>query len=776
MRNLPTMQAHHGIFATGTAKFDTLNIDMSSAVNGNTPLVGIQVSGPDSEVRLHNSDITLATTALSWSPGTGSAIRLGEDGIAPGKLYSTGTMRLDTTRSGEDGIVIKHPGSVLDANFDTSRTEIRTTNTAIAVEGSPGVGNPATITAFNNLIAETNSIALVYVSPEQQDYRLNVRGGDSKLLAGTYLIAVIGRNGGESNATLNLSQGYMQGLSFREEVPGSAMHRAEATNLTVNLDDGATWQLKQAGSRTATHFTSLNLTDSHLIAHNTDSTPANFTLLAEAWDQASGSAIRGKVVNTRSTIDLSNDLAGDVLTIDGNYTTGGGLWLMDAELTGTGLVADGGMTRSDLVVIEGDTIAGGDGADRVRVENLALADPTGLESYRLIQVDGNSDGRFVLDGRVVKGGYEYLLNQDANGSWYLASEVATEPPPVPGGPTEPTDPTGPTNPTSPTEPGGGGSGGTGNAGTAVIRAEVGAYEANALAAAAMFDHGWHDRLGAARSTDAGRTLWLRIAGQHGSTESNRGQLGTDHDRYTLHFGSDLLRWNSGGRGEFVVGAMAGHGRQNADAKSGLSGFAADGRMDGHGLGVYGTWVQHSDTRQGWYVDSWLMLGRYDAEVRSTGFATQHYDIDATTVSLEAGHAFDIWRSESRRVRLEPQLQLIWSEVDGGAFIDRSGTRIALDGHSLTSRLGLRTSVELPSGGARDASGFVQVDWLHAIERPELSLDSYRASFNGDDALRIGIGYGQKLSRQARVDLRLDYTDTSGGSDSIGANISLNYGF
>lgn len=811
MLGLPAMYGHQGILAAGTAKFDNLDIRMSSAADGTVPLVGIRayrngdaaghvevtnrlkidiqtgshpaagihVSGPGSEVRLHDSDITVATTVTFASTDSVNAIHLGENGsggqAGPGMLYSTGTMILDTTGTGGSAIRIERQGSILDANYDTSRTEIRARDAAIVVTGDPGADGSATITSFKDLIAETDWISLIYVSSPQQDYRLNVRGQDSRLHAETYLLSVIGNTGSKNNVTLNLSQGYMEGMTYRDGGPDSATHRAQVTNLTLNLSDGATWQLKPAGTTTTSLFTTLTLTDAHLIARHADSAPANFTLLAEAWDEASGSVIRGDVVNTRSTIDLANDLAGDVLTIDGNYTTGGGLWRMDAELTGTGLAADGGSTRSDTVTVTGNTLDSGNGADRIQVKNLAVADPTGLESYRLIQVNGTSDGKFVLDGRVVKGGYEYLLSQDANGSWYLASEVVSEPPPPESG-----EPAEPTNPTGPAEPGGGsepsGTGGTGHSGTSVIRPEVGAYEANAVAAAAMFDHGWRDRSGAIRSTDRDRTLWLRLSGLHGSTESNHGQIGTDHERFALHFGSDLLRRKNDGNGEFVFGAMAGHGRQTAKATSSLTGFSADSRIDGQGLGVYGTWVQAPDTRRGWYVDGWVMLGRYDAKVRSVGFASQHYDIDSTTASIEAGHAIDMWHADGKRIWMEPQAQLIWSDIDGNTFSDHSGTRITLGGHSLTSRLGLRTSIDMPSHSPRGAAGFAQIDWLHAIRHPDLSLGSYQADFDATDALRVSLGYGQDVSRQARIDLRLDYTDASGGSDSIGANISLNYSF
>ena len=132
--------------------------------------------------------------------------------------------------------------------------------------------------------------------------------------------------------------------------------------------------------------------------------------------------LKGNVVGENSEIDLANGIAGDKLTVDGNYTTGNNTWLMDSYLTGLGQSADAGLdgkSYTDNVHITGNVID--KGFDWVWINNLNIANPTGQESVLVYDIDGASNGEFLLQKRVVKGAYEYLLNKHTDGDWYLES-------------------------------------------------------------------------------------------------------------------------------------------------------------------------------------------------------------------------------------------------------------------------------------------------------------------------------------------------------------------
>lgn len=476
-----------------------------------------------------------------------------------------------------------------------------------------------------------------------------------------------------------------------------------------------------------------------------DSTVTSLKMIDSTLRWANSSDARsltviGDLSSKNATYDLSQGVVGDKFVIGGNYIAENGqdLFLVDSYLTG-----DDALSKTDMIEIAGDA---GHGIAMVWVNNTNDVSADGRETLKLVEIGGDSKTKFLLQRRVVSGVYEYLLNKHADGDWYLESMLRD--------------------------------GNTGGAGpVALIRPEVGAYGANALAAMNMFDHGWRDRNGAVRGLDTGRSTWLRLSGEHGSMTNENGQIGIDYDRATIHLGVDVGRWSFSGSDEFVFGLMGGYGRQTSDAVSNLTGYKAKGKLSGHGLGLYGSWVQNAVSQQGWYVDGWLMKGRYNAEVESNGLQTQKYDIDTTSVSLETGYAFDVWQSDQSRFWLEPQGQLIWSDVSADTFTDESNTRISLDGNGLTSRLGIRATLSgAPEGPNAGRIGFAQLDWLHALDRPDLKMDAMKASYGGEDALRIGVGYEQKWSDQARAHMRIDYTSGSGGDDSVRAAIGLNIRF
>lgn len=285
------------------------------------------------------------------------------------------------------------------------------------------------------------------------------------------------------------------------------------------------------------------------------------------------------------------------------------------------------------------------------------------------------------------------------------------------------------------------------------------------------------RTGAIRIQETGQNIWMRLGGLHGSAMGEHGQLETDHDRLTALLGANLGRWTSSGKDEVTLGAMAGYGTQDSSTTSNITLYTSDSQLKGYGLGLYANWLQDKLDSRGWYVDAWLMLGRYDAEVNSSGFQTQSYDIDTTTASLETGYAFNALETEKSRVWFEPQAQLIWTDVDAGSFVDDARTRITSDGTNLTSRLGVGASMDrLAEMGRVASTSFVQLDWLHALERPNLTMDVYEASFGRKDALRVSIGHDAKWSESLRLNLKFEYTGASGGGDSVGAHLGFNYRF
>lgn len=352
---------------------DTLNLNIK---NGKNDAIGIYISGSEinnvtPQVHLHDSNIKIVS-----SSSRANAIRLGKSaaiGTGEGQLYSSGKMFLDTTEAPNDASIdIIWQGALLDANENTSRTEIKSGKEAITISGNASQATAKTITNFNNLIVNktgNNGSDLINVAGGQNLYQLSVRGEDSNLISNNgkdaYILDVAGSASSASNVLFNFSQGRMQGL----------INTSNASKLDVNIADDATWQLEKNASSTTASFTTLNLNNSSLIAHDVNN--GNST----GNNSISSFTLKGNVLAKNSEIDMANGVAGDHLTIDGNFTTGGNTWLMDSYLTGEGVSTNNGgdgKSYTDTVTITGDTIDRG--YDYVWINNLNMNKPTGQQA------------------------------------------------------------------------------------------------------------------------------------------------------------------------------------------------------------------------------------------------------------------------------------------------------------------------------------------------------------------------------------------------------------
>ncbi|MCL7659879.1 hypothetical protein M8360_31215, partial [Klebsiella pneumoniae] len=87
------------------------------------------------EVHLNNSNISIESTSTR-----ANAIRLGKTasvGTGEGRLYSKGKMVIDTTKAVNDSAIdIIWQGALLDANSETSSTEIKAGKEAISISGN----------------------------------------------------------------------------------------------------------------------------------------------------------------------------------------------------------------------------------------------------------------------------------------------------------------------------------------------------------------------------------------------------------------------------------------------------------------------------------------------------------------------------------------------------------------------------------------------------------------------------------------------------------------
>lgn len=376
------------------------------------------------------------------------------------------------------------------------------------------------------------------------------------------------------------------------------------------------------------------------------------------------------------------------LTVSGDFNADNGLLLMNTALGDD-------HSGTDKLHVLGNT----SGTAAVAVNNVGGLGAETQDGIQIIEVDGRSDARFDLSGRAVAGQYEYFLyqggkNDPNDGDWYLRSEMS----PVDPGTDPGTDPV--IDPPAP-----------------VQRPEGGAYLANQAAAVGMFDLTLHERVGEPNLAERQRSgnnlgsVWVRTTSDHPHYRIND-QLAGQGRQSVLQIGTDLTHWGSEDRG--VLGVMAANGQSRSQVTSDLTGYSAQGRVNGRAVGVYATWIQGAQNDGGLYVDSWLQAARFKNSVQGDALAQENYRSRSTAASLEAGYAMRLTNNANSAVYLEPQVQAIWTDyrMEGGNHQEVNGTVVSKgDAGGLQTRVGARLYGHATAETGNRVQPFVAMNWI-----------------------------------------------------------------
>ncbi|MDT3500996.1 autotransporter outer membrane beta-barrel domain-containing protein [Stenotrophomonas maltophilia] len=418
-------------------------------------------------------------------------------------------------------------------------------------------------------------------------------------------------------------------------------------------------------------------------------------------------------------------------------------------------------SQTDRLVIAGDAT----GQANVRVLNAGGQGAQTDKGIELIEINGASDAQFDLVGRAVGGQYEYFLFKDeADGNWYLRSELPVTPPDPcdldpslpgcdPNDPTDPSDPSDPSDPITPPVP--------------VLRPETGAYLANQYAAGQLFRLQRSDRDGNA-AVAGGVQGWARVDSQQARLGAMQEQLDLRTQRHVVQVGADVGLFDEG-RGR--LGVMLGSGRADSTSTSALTGFAARGKVAGVAAGVYGSW--NNDRA---YVDSWVQRGRFNNRVEGDGLAAERYDSDLWQGSLEAGYRFGIGTLGDSRVSLQPELQLVYTNVSTDRHTEQNGTVVRGLGESgLSGRLGLRLEAESTSTHGAVVTPYLTANWYRDARTGGMAFDDV-AMDSDAPRNRYALGAG------ARVEFAKGWTGWGGldvsrgdsGYREVSATLGMSY--
>ncbi|WP_186277497.1 autotransporter outer membrane beta-barrel domain-containing protein [Hafnia alvei] len=183
----------------------------------------------------------------------------------------------------------------------------------------------------------------------------------------------------------------------------------------------------------------LNLTDGSVwngAAYQSSLGESRVALTNASWNMDGDSSVSALTLNTGSQINFAHsdaDPTFKTLTVTGNYHGDGGLLVMNTQLGDDS-------SPTDKLVVTGDTT----GSTYVAVNNAGGIGALTTNGIKIIEVQGDSSGQFVQQGRIVAGLYDYYLQrgdssytpptaydpaQSALNDWYLISKLPPVEPP-----------------------------------------------------------------------------------------------------------------------------------------------------------------------------------------------------------------------------------------------------------------------------------------------------------------------------------------------------------
>lgn len=438
------------------------------------------------------------------------------------------------------------------------------------------------------------------------------------------------------------------------------------------------------------------------------------------------------------TNNASTNVAGfKTLLVESNFAGSDGNLVMN-----TALGDDNSLT--DRLIVNGDT----SGTTNVKVINAGGKGELTSNGIELITVKGRSEGEFIQNGRIVAGSYDYMLQRGTGTNsvnWYLSSALSPLTPEV----TNPPLPVNPEEPDSETD---------GEPGVPwpeapestkpnpeikhAVRPEAGLYGINLAAANTLFNTRLHDRMGDTSYVDsltgkkASTNLWMRNIGGHTRQRDNSGQLKLQSNRYVMQLGGDVAQWSSNSDDRFHLGVMGGYANQKSSSINEHTNYRASSRINGYSLGVYGTWLQYNETKEGAYIDIWAQYNWFDNTIFGEDIAAEKYKSKGLTASVESGYTLKLSDiSERNAMFIQPKIQLTWMGVKSDSHTEANGTKVEGKGDgNIQTRVGLRLYSKghnkLDDGKDREFQPFVEANWINDSK-------SFGTSLNGDSVNLVG---------------------------------------
>ncbi|HFR4114596.1 TPA: autotransporter outer membrane beta-barrel domain-containing protein, partial [Yersinia enterocolitica] len=630
-------------------------------------------------------------------------------GLGSGSINNNGVLNLDNTTGVLANLLTGSSGNVLLTN--SANIQLTGDNSGYSGLFSTNAGTALTANSAQNLGESSiaNSGELILDTASVWDFTNNITGSGTLVKRGSGTVKIEGSTVSAGLTTIE------DGLLQLGSTPAISLMYLEESSLARSL--------------------SVTLA----------STVANLSsnVLITATGSLGGyGKVTGNVENNGNLI-MPNALTGGdfgTFTIDGNYTGNNGTIVFNTILAGDSSV-------TDRLLITGDTA----GQSYVTVNNIGGNGARTTDGIKIIDVGGNSSGRFTLNGRAVAGAYEYFLYQGsvsspADGDWYLRTQVDER------------------------------------------RPEPASYTANLAAANTMFVTTLADRAGETLYTDVftgeekTTSLWLRNEGSHNRSRDDSGELKTQDNRYVMQLGGDVAQWSRNSQDLWRVGVMAGYANSSSSSVAQVTGYRSNGSADGYSVGMYGTWFADGQDNTGAYVDTWLQYSWFNNQVDGQDLTTERYDSKGFTAAVESGYTFKVGESAYSHYFIQPKAQVVWMGVKADSHTETNGTVVSGEGNNnIQTRLGAKAFISpiLTANMAKEPTfkPYVEANWIHNTKDFGTTLDGITVKQTGAAniaELKLGVEgqINKKLNLWGNVGQQVGNNGYSDSSITLGVKYNF----
>lgn len=311
----------------------------------------------------------------------------------------------------------------------------------------------------------------------------------------------------------------------------------------------------------------------------------------------------------------------------------------------------------------------------------------------------------------------------------------------------------------------------------MLRPEVSSYLANqaaGLSIATQSVRALRDRLDTGKPLQQGFSLWVRAVGQEdgiGGDASALYQSATDTT--VTHAGVDYAygAMNSEVDG-LHLGLLASYGKAVSDSSVVGNPALARSVVTALRVGAYSTWYENEVDRTGLYLDSWAAYTILRNAVAGQDLPLESYESGAWAASVEAGYAFEPFGQD---LRVEPQLQLLYSGYGQDDHFETNGTAVAASAGRFSTRLGVRLDQAWRLEGGALLRPYAELNWHHDLGGAQVSFDAVEVdSVAPPDRFEFSVGLDAKFENNWSAGFNLQTEHGANEYSGVEALVSVKY--